>query len=122
MLLFAYGTLKDPGRLAAVIGGATKCRRIGDGSIGGILYDAGGYPVLVPSQAAADTVPGVVLELDDTALPQLDDYEGVDSGLYTRQWCAVRLADGTTVQAWVYVYARPVTALPRIAAWPPHPD
>jgi gamma-glutamylcyclotransferase (GGCT)/AIG2-like uncharacterized protein YtfP len=118
VLLFAYGTLQNPARRAAVIGRATPCRVVAEASIRGVLYDAGEYPVLRPSAAAEDRVPGVLLELDDGALECLDDYEGVASGLYRRERCPVELASGGAVDAWVYVYARSVTGLRRIAAWP----
>lgn len=118
MRLFAYGTLQDPARLATVIGGG-PIRVIGAGTIQGVLYDAGEYPALCAAAGATETVPGLLLELEDTALAALDRYEGVASGLYTRQRCAVALKDGETADAWVYVYARSVRGLPRIAAWPP---
>jgi len=118
VLLFAYGTLQNPARRAAVIGPTAPCRVVADASIRGELYDAGDYPVLRRSDSAADRVPGILLELDDAALESLDDYEGIASGLYNRERCAVEVASGGTVDAWVYVYARSVTGLRRIAAWP----
>lgn len=118
MLLFAYGTLQNPARRAAVIGPATPCRVIAEASIRGALYDAGDYPVLRLSDAATDCVPGVLLELDDSALAQLDEYEGVATGLFRRVRCTVDVASGGAVDAWVYLYARSVTGLRRIAAWP----
>lgn len=120
MLLFAYGTLQNPVKLAAVIGAAATCRVVADASVQGRLYDAGDYPVLCRSDAAADRVPGLLLELDDAVLPRLDAYEGVAEGLYTRQRCTVELGSGEAVEAWAYVYARSVAGLPRIAAWPRH--
>jgi gamma-glutamylcyclotransferase (GGCT)/AIG2-like uncharacterized protein YtfP len=117
--LFAYGTLKDADTLAAVVGPAVHCRVVGPGTIPGVLYSAGDYPALRPSDSPGDVVPGVLLELDDAALGALDAYEGVDSGLYVRQRCAVHMGDGHDTVAWVYVYNRPTAGLRRIAAWPP---
>jgi gamma-glutamylcyclotransferase (GGCT)/AIG2-like uncharacterized protein YtfP len=120
--LFAYGTLKDPRRLAAVVGSETRCRMLGAGRVRGVLYDAGDYPALRPSRSAADSVHGMLLELEgDALLARLDAYEGVDSGLYVRRRCVVHLDDGRRVSAWTYVYNRSIAALPRIAAWPPDP-
>ena len=120
--LFAYGTLKDPGRLAAVVGPTTRSRVLGAGRVRGILYDAGDYPALRPSRSLADSVPGLLLELDgDAVLARIDAYEGVDSGLYERRRCVVRLDDGRRASAWTYLYNRSTAALPRIAAWPRHP-
>jgi gamma-glutamylcyclotransferase (GGCT)/AIG2-like uncharacterized protein YtfP len=121
MLLFAYGTLKDPKQLAAVVGRAVPYRVVGSGTIPGILYDVGDYPALRPSDAPDDVVPGVLLELDDAALDGVDAYEGVAEGLYVRDRCEVRLDDGRTADAWVYIYIRDTTGLRRIAAWPPGP-
>jgi gamma-glutamylcyclotransferase (GGCT)/AIG2-like uncharacterized protein YtfP len=118
--LFAYGTLKDPQQVAAVLGPAVHARIVGPGRVHGILYDVGGYPALRPGAAPDDAVCGLLLELDDGgALARLDEYEDVSSGLYVRERCHVRLDDGRTVDAWVYVYNRPTVGLRRIAAWPP---
>jgi gamma-glutamylcyclotransferase (GGCT)/AIG2-like uncharacterized protein YtfP len=48
----------------------------------------------------------------------LDRYEGVDEGLYRREQIAVRLDDGQSCDAWVYLYAQPIAGRRRIAAWP----
>ena len=120
MLLFAYGTLKDPIQLAAVIGAAAPWRILGAGAVRGVLYDAGAYPALQRSDSPTVVVAGVLLEIDDdAALARLDAYEGVDSGLYVREPAEVRMDDGRRQTAWLYVYNRSAVALPRIAAWPP---
>ena len=112
----------DPTRLAAVVGAATLCRVVGAGRVRGVLYDAGDYPALRPSRSAADSVPGLLLELDgDAVLARLDAYEGVASGLYVRRRCVVHLDDGRRANAWTYVYNRSTASLRRIAAWPPYP-
>src|SRR5262245_25770068 len=106
MYLFAYGTLKDPALLTAIVG-PVRCRVIGAGAVGGMLYDMGSYPALRPGESSDDTVPGVLIELDDeSALGRLDAYEDVGSGLYVRERCEVRLADGRCETAWVYIYNR----------------
>ena len=118
-LLFAYGTLMDPQRLAAVIGPGWRACIVGRGRVGGMLYDLGEYPALRPSDAATNTVPGVLLELDEGALAPLDTYEGVAEGLYARERHAVRLDDGRIVEAWVYAFSGSTDGLRRIASWPP---
>lgn len=119
-LLFAYGTLRDPGRLRSLVGDACVWRYAGEASVQGRLYDAGAYPVLVPSPEAGDRVPGVLIELvpGEKALARLDAYEGVGTGLYRRRLLPVQTPTGT-VEAWVYVYQRSVRALRRIRCWPP---
>lgn len=120
MLLFAYGTLQDPRRVVALVGGSLRCRVVAAATVAGVLYDVRGeYPALRPAERADDIVPGVVLEIDDSALPRLDEYEGVSEGLYVRERCEPRLQDGRSVEAWVYVYNQPTAALRRIPTWPP---
>ncbi len=117
-LVFVYGTLRDGARVNAVVGDASRWRRVAGGSISGRLYDIGPYPALRPGRTAAERVSGVVLEFADgaAALPVLDAYEeAVAAELYIRRRCRARLANGRTVTAWVYVYNRPVTGLQRIA-------
>jgi gamma-glutamylcyclotransferase (GGCT)/AIG2-like uncharacterized protein YtfP len=118
--LFAYGTLRDAGLLAAVIGKDSGWRYLGEGSVAGRLYDAGEYPVLGAREEAGDRVPGVLIELErgEDALARLDAYEGVDIGLYRRQAVAVQLSSGAVVEAWAYVYQRSVEGLRRIERWP----
>ena len=119
MHLFVYGTLKDRSQMVAVVGPHVRVRVVGAGSVHGVLYDAGEYPALQLSASAGDVVRGLLLELDDAALPRLDRYEGIDSGLYARQRCEVRDDDGRVRAAWVYVYNRSVVGLRRIGEWPP---
>jgi gamma-glutamylcyclotransferase (GGCT)/AIG2-like uncharacterized protein YtfP len=119
MLLFAYGTLKDPKQLGVATGFPVRCAVVGPGKIRGVLYDVGEYPALRRSESEEDLVPGVLLDLDDTALDALDAYEGVADGLYVRERCAVRLDDGRSSEAWVYIFNRSTAGLRRIATWPP---
>ena len=113
-LLFAYGTLRDARQRALVLNGVAS-RELGRGSVAGALYDLGSYPGLLPG---TDRVPGSVIELaDEAALARLDDFEGVDGGLYVRQRTTVHLDGGGAVEAWIYVYNRPVIGRRRIRAW-----
>lgn len=117
-LLFAYGTLLsgDTGatgraqraRLAA------QARLLSKGSTEGRLYSLGRYPGLVlPGDGSL--VEGEVWELLDAALSfaWLDAYEGIVPGEhphndYQRVLRPVTLASGETVDAWVYVYRKPI--------------
>jgi gamma-glutamylcyclotransferase (GGCT)/AIG2-like uncharacterized protein YtfP len=119
VLVFAYGTLKDPAQRAAVLGSGVRCRVIGAGHVRGVLYNVGEFPALRPTELDDDRVPGLLLELDDSALARLDAYEGIDESLYVRERWDVRVDDGSTAAAWVYIYNRPIAGLRRIAAWPP---
>lgn len=119
MLLFAYGTLKDPKQLGVALGFPVRCEVVGPGSVCGVLYDVGEYPALRSSESPDDLVPGLLLDLDNEALDALDAYEGVPEGLYVRERCAVRLDDGRSSEAWVYIFNRSTAGLRRIAAWPP---
>jgi gamma-glutamylcyclotransferase (GGCT)/AIG2-like uncharacterized protein YtfP len=115
-LLFAYGTLRDALQRDVILRGAPT-REIGPATAPGVLYDLGNFPGLVDG-APGERVPGVVVELpDDAALARLDEYEDVGAGLFVRRRASVRLDAGDDVEAWVYVYNRPVRGRRRIAAW-----
>lgn len=116
--LFVYGTLMPHAasrygqaqreRLrceARVLGRATACAR---------LYDLGEYPGLVPSTDPMDATHGVALRIANPAatLPWLDAYEGIQPGRdceYERILLPVRLAGGTLLSCWVYVWRRPLS-------------
>lgn len=101
MRLFAYGTLMDPGRLAAV------CGRTPEGPVPAVLRGfirretAYGYPAIFPAEPEA-AVPGVLwIGLTPLELVALDEYE--DLGLaYQRRLLQVETPQGI-VEAWVYV-------------------
>lgn len=117
--LFVYGTLLDSDRMQAWIGGITAWHVTATATVGGRLYDAGDYPVLRPSRTLSERVPGRLLELEDggAALARLDEYEGVDEGLFRRRRRTVLCDDGRRLQAWVYEYRRSVRGLRRIECW-----
>lgn len=111
--LFVYGTLQ-PGLVPAELASAVaKLVLIGEASINGILYDLGGYPGAVLDPLSQDRIIGVVYQLPEDArvLAELDAYEEFDpaapqSSLFLRILHPVTLADGGTLQCWVYVYNR----------------
>ena len=121
-LLFVYGTLMRgfDHPMAKLLSrdaefcGAARCQ--------GRLYLVKHYPGLVLSEDASDLVFGEVVRLHrpEQTLVILDDYEGcgpgVASPLYLRQLLPVTLDDGTVIEAWTYVYNRPVAKLKWIAS------
>lgn len=104
--LFVYGTLMP---------GFDNHRRIADyvrsarpGIIQGILIDLGAFPALIHGEGRVE---GVLLELDAAALRITDFIEGFhpDEGrsLYIREMIQIDLDDGTTEEAWTYLFANP---------------
>jgi len=119
-LLFAYGTLRDALQRDMILRGA-QSREVGPATAPGALYDLGNYPGLVDG-GPGDRVPGVLVELaDEAALTRLDEYEDVDAGLFVRRRASVRPDAGGDVEAWVYVYNRPVAGRRRITVWGEQP-
>jgi gamma-glutamylcyclotransferase (GGCT)/AIG2-like uncharacterized protein YtfP len=120
--LFVYGTLMRGfdhpmaqllSRSADFIGEA-KCR--------GRLHLVKHYPGLVLSDSADDVVFGELFRLRRPAelLREFDMYEACGEGFaepteYVRKMLEVTL-DGSSSEAWTYVYNWPVTNLPRIAS------
>jgi gamma-glutamylcyclotransferase (GGCT)/AIG2-like uncharacterized protein YtfP len=126
--LFVYGTL-----LSAAGGGYGQTARLRllreaplrrPARIAGRLYELGDYPGLVTVGGdPADIVHGELIVLLDPAAtwPWLDEYEMISPDVgadneYARIVRDVAL-DGVsgTVQAWTYVYRKPVTGLSLIA-------
>jgi gamma-glutamylcyclotransferase (GGCT)/AIG2-like uncharacterized protein YtfP len=109
--LFVYGTLlpdRARGAMRELIG---QLRPLGTASLPGRLYDLGAFPGAVLSDEVVTRVQGQVFELpaDPALLAALDAYEGFDPGrpeasLFVRAGRTVRLADGSTLSCWVYVY------------------
>lgn len=99
MYLFVYGSLKrGHGPLAGFLW--SHAEFAGEGTVSATLYHLGRY-------AGAVDGPGLVhgevaLLLDpETTLQQLDEYEGSD---YRRVPRTVSLANGSSLQAMVYLY------------------
>ncbi|HEX6371723.1 MAG TPA: gamma-glutamylcyclotransferase family protein [Longimicrobium sp.] len=123
--LFVYGTLRSDAGGAMHRRLMRGVRRVGPASIPGRLYDAGRYPAAVPSDDPADRIAGELYAVDadaaDALLAALDAYEGVDAAhpalsLFRRSVVAAEREDGMRVDAWVYLYNRPIGALPRVAS------
>ncbi|WP_315835090.1 gamma-glutamylcyclotransferase family protein [Bradyrhizobium prioriisuperbiae] len=119
--LFVYGTLMRRARhpMAAML--AANADFVGEGRYAGRLYMISHYPGVVPSTMAGDVVFGdvYVLRHPSRLLRRLDVYEG--SGplsqkpvQYVRRLQTIALGDGKTLEAFVYVYNRPIAGLTRI--------
>jgi len=121
--LFVYGTLMRgfDHPMAKLL--SANADFLGEATCRGKLYLVRRYPGLVLSDDARDIVHGELFSLRarEAMLAEFDMYEACGEGFqepteYVRQMLAVRLADGSSSEAWTYVYNWPVTKLPRIAS------
>jgi len=121
--LFVYGSLRRdvPRSMHRLIAGHT--RYVGRATIPGRLYRIGRYPGWVATPGDAEHVVGEVYKVIGNPaelIARLDDYEGCgETGPgathFLREAHPVTLADGRTVDAWVYRYAGPTRALTPLA-------
>ncbi|WP_435069643.1 gamma-glutamylcyclotransferase family protein [Haloplanus sp. C73] len=105
MDVFVYGTLTEPDRVASVLDSFVF---VGAAVLEGCHPVAGRYPTLAPGGETA----GRLLRIDDVAA--LDDYEGVDEGLYVR--ASVPRTDGG--EAAVYVGDPDALDVSEPVTWP----
>jgi len=119
--LFVYGTLMRgfDHPMAQLLARAADFQ--GNATCRGRLYRIKHYPGLVLSDDPADIVHGELYRLRerDALLAEFDMYEACGAGFpepteYLRQMLAVTQEDGTTSDAWTYVYNWPVTGLSQI--------
>jgi len=119
--LFVYGTLMrgyvHP--MAKLL--SANADFLGEASCRGKLYMVKHYPGLVLSDDPAETVHGELYRLRAPAelLREFDMYEACGEGFaeptqYVRQMFSVTLADGSSSEAWTYIYNWPVEQLTRI--------
>lgn len=120
--VFVYGTLMRGMAAEAKLLGAGPVRFVGRAKLPGTLYDFGPFPGAVrekppaTSPIPAEDVQGEVFELLDPAVPTLaalDAHEGFDmhrpgGSLFLRRRLTVKLEGGGQVEAWTYLYARPI--------------
>ena len=98
--LFVYGTLRG-GPAIGDAAGLTGCVKVGEGTIGGALYDVEGrFPALV--HYGSDPVRGEIWRCPADLLVELDTYEGTATGLFRRIATEVELDGGGTLPCWVY--------------------
>lgn len=121
--LFVYGTLKRSFNhpMHALL--VQHAEYAGSAAMCGRMYRVAHYPGVVRSDDTAHVVQGELYRLTnaETLLGLLDDYEECSPSHsqpheYVRKTCPVSLRDSQQVQAWVYLYAREVSALPLIAS------
>jgi gamma-glutamylcyclotransferase (GGCT)/AIG2-like uncharacterized protein YtfP len=116
--LFVYGTLMrgfDNSMTKLLARNAEFC---GPARCQGRLYLVTWYPGMVLSDDPGDVVFGELFSLHSPAASflLLDDYEGCSLAepQYLRQLLPVTREDGSAVEAWTYIYNRPVTQMKRI--------
>ena len=121
--MFVYGTLMQAydHPMARLL--AEQAERVGEGSCCGRLYQIKHYPGLIESSDPTDRVFGELFRLRETKalLAQLDEYEGCGPSapqptLYIRAMRPIARAGQPDVDAWVYLYNRPVAGLKRIVS------
>ena len=117
--LFVYGTLRrdadgppGPRRLLQ-----ETAALVGEGTVRGRLFDAGGFPGAV--RESEGRVSGEVYRLEQPRLTlrKLDRYEGCrpdGRGLFRRVTVPVRLDSGREVEAWIYLFNGSTEELPEI--------
>ena len=116
--LFAYGTLRAGGRATGML---RDCEHVSPGELGGVLYDIDGdFPALV--LYGNTPVSGDIWRCPNALLPVLDDYEGIEKGLFRRVGVRVRASvDALEIPCWAYVAGPALSAklLParRITHW-----
>ena len=116
-LLFVYVTLMQGQRNE--LAGMVRASWMGRATMPGCLYDLGSYPAAKQDGAgAAGRVRGELYRLADPegAIAELDRYEGFDprapeASEFVREWVEVGLESGGALQAWAYLYNRPVDEL-----------
>jgi pyruvate carboxylase len=113
--LFVYGTLRSDCGAAFGEVMRSQFQLVGRATTQGRLYNLGHYPGMILSASAADIVTGELYRLTGSAeaMAILDRYEesamSPDSGAeYYRTRRNVLQADGNTLEAWIYIYNRPV--------------
>ena len=105
-LLFVYGTLRancwnDIARIQP------RAVHVADARVRGTLYDLGTYPALLLDQAA-DRAAGELYRVPADAWEPLDALEepvteARPDGEYFKLTAPVELADGSMMEAWIYV-------------------
>ena len=119
--LFVYGTLMrgHVHPMARLL--SANADFLGEASCRGRLYLVKNYPGLVLSDDAAEIVFGELYRLRavEDLLREFDMYEACGDGFpepteYLRRMLSVTLADGTTSEAWTYIYNWPVDQFARI--------
>jgi gamma-glutamylcyclotransferase (GGCT)/AIG2-like uncharacterized protein YtfP len=109
-LLFVYGQLQPSLRAPR-----SMIRHWPD-QMRGRLYDLRKYPAAVEVGKADGWIQGYVIELAESELIDLDEFEAVGTGLYRR----IRAVTRSGAEVWIYEFARPLPddAIGPIDRWP----
>jgi len=111
--LFVYGTLKRGGKSHKQLRKENGVRFKSSARIRADLYKLHGedYPGAVLTSTPNRFVKGdlFVLQYPQRTLRELDEFEGVDEGLFRRELVDVWV-QGRRVKAWAYLYARSLAA------------
>lgn len=107
---FAYGSNMHPGQLAAR---CPQSRFLGRAVLADhrFIINLRGYATVVP--AVGEAVHGVLATLTPADEATLDRYEGVDCGVYRREFLPVTMEDGTVVAALIYIDSVVAPGCPR---------
>lgn len=119
--LFVYGTLRSGAKHLMHQVLIKHSRFIGMAHFQGRLYRVTHYPAVVASANPDEKVLGEVYQLlqPEQTLPELDRYEECGTDFpepqeYRREQQPVRLENGDSVMAWVYLYNRDTEMLTSI--------
>jgi len=109
--LFLYGTLLPKDAAGEVAHIVRLFNPIASAFVPGRLYDFGDYPGAILDPSSHDTIYGelVALPPNKTLIDKLDEYEEFDpskpeESLFVRRKTTVMLANGESLEAWIYVY------------------
>lgn len=102
-LVFAYGTLRDPARLAHLMGRgfsdtAMANRYVGSATVEDhvVVEGTNGYLTVMPLEGGL--AEGLLIELEGSELTAVDYFEGVNAGFYER--ATLLLSDGREALYW----------------------
>ena len=120
--LFVYGTLMRGGKSPYARLLQARAIFTGTASVEGRLYNLGGFPGLVHVPGCGRAVHGEVYRLGAGGLlDNLDAYEGCresdpEPGLFRRERIEARLANGSPLTVWTYLYTGETAGRPQIAS------
>ncbi|WP_455757682.1 gamma-glutamylcyclotransferase family protein [Sulfurimonas sp.] len=93
--IFSYGTLRKSK--------FTKGKELKTASITGPYeFINSDYPLLQEMNKGKNTIPGVLFNVSQDEIDEIDDYESLPH-LFKREELQIDLEDGSTDKAWVYL-------------------
>lgn len=119
--LFVYGTLRRDSNNEMYKLLARHAEFYSDAWFCGKLFRVTYYPCAIPSDNPEDKIYGELYKLKDPEflMEKLDDYEECsdkypDPREYVREKKLINTAMGNCIEAWIYIYNRPVNDLMQI--------